>query len=444
MGQRLGELLVRDDRATPEDIQEGLRRAAARGTRLASALVELGRLSVDDAARALAAQLGVPAALARHLEGRDVALIELIPAEIAQALAVLPLAVSRGRDALVVCARDPLSSTVATLERITHRPVVLAVAPECALLPLIAEHYPPGVASAADPVPFEIDVDLDTGPVAVPAPSAVSEIAIDFDTDVLDDDAAPSGEAMDVGSLQLVGLDDLGVARDPSQIISSNKIRGVDTDAFRKVDTEPGRRRVTGPFDAVEPPSGAWPAVEARPEPRPRTTTAERTAMVAPPTLELAPALVLVHAAESRDDIVAAAVAYLRHAFTAGLVFAVRDGLAVAHAGFGTERMDDAIDTISIPLAQPSALRTALDRRGEFVGPPSTTSAAQDRFFRLFGGAPAWVVVSPVVVHDRVVHLLYGHGPHEAYREAAANLGTLATAAAQTYTRLIREAKLVV
>jgi hypothetical protein len=110
-------------------------------------------------------------------------------------MGALPLATARDRDALVVCVRDPFPTATETLERATGRPVMLAVAVEVALLPLIAATYP----VAYDSVPDEIDVDLDTGPVLAPA-------------------VGPEADALDPALLQLVDLDDRRVSKDHSQV----------------------------------------------------------------------------------------------------------------------------------------------------------------------------------------------------------------------------------
>jgi hypothetical protein len=381
VSDRIGEILVRNGVVSETDVRDAIAVARQRRMRLASALVTLGRLSIDDASRALAEQHGVPAALEKHLSGRDLALAELLPQELAWSLGALPLAVSRGNDALVVCTRDPVPSAITTLERATGRSVMLAVAVEIVLLPLIQDTYA---------APEEVEVDLDTGPV---------------DTD----------HALDPAHLQLVDLDDHGVSKDHSQV--DLRIPSID---------QTGRNRITGPFRAITP------AIPAQVEPPART-------------LALDPALVAITAAESRDEVVDAMLAFLRHTFRAGVVFSCKDGLALGQAGFGNDVVADTVTSLVVPLSQPSVLKAAHDRFASFAGPPGseTASTVQDRFFKLFGGLPPQkVVVVPVIIKERVINLLYGHAPRQrSVEEAAIELGTLAAAAEEAFVRIILETK---
>lgn len=391
---RIGELLVRDGIVTADDVREALAVARAQRLRLVSALVTLGRLGADDAARALARHHGVPAALPRHLEARDLALAGLVPGGLARELGVVPIAVQRHGDALVVCARDPSPQVAARLQAVTGRAIVLAVAPVLLLAPVIAETYADG-----DGVPEEYDVDVDdSGPVVA---------ADDFDP-------------LSSGVLQLVDLDDHGVAKDPMPSYSTGPFVAAGAEPGTSATPSTGVRRISSPLAAVTAPP---PAAPAR-------------------ALALDPALVAIAAAASGDDVVDAVAAYLRHRFRCGAVFVVRDGLALGQAGFGSDAADDAIAAMTVPLAQPSVLQIAHDRAATYVGAPVTGSVVQDRLSRLFGAIPDEVVVVPVVVNARVVNLLYGHAPRLfAATEAAAELATLADAAAQALLRIILEAR---
>lgn len=381
---RIGDILVRNGLVSEADVRDAIAVARDRRMRLASALVTLGRLSIDDASRALAEQHGVPAALEKHLAGRDLVLADLLPQQLAWSLGALPIAVSRGKDALVICTRDPVPSAVTTLERATGRPVMLAVAVEIAILPLIEDAYA---------APDEVEVDLDTGPVETAEQHEIS---------------------LDPANLQLVDLDDHSVSKDHSQV------------DLRTPSNDPTGHRTTGPF---------------------RATTASIPAQVEPParTLALDPALVAITAAETRDDVVDALLAYLRHTFRAGVVFSCKEGLALGQAGFGNDVVADTVGSLVVPLSQPSVLRVAHDRVASFAGPPGseTASTVQDRFFKLFGGLPPQkVVVVPVTIKSRVVNLLYGHGPrYGSVEEAAIELGTLADAAEEAFVRIILENK---
>jgi hypothetical protein len=402
---RIGEILLRAGLATDADIEEALALAHERRMRLASALITLGKVWPDDAARALAEQAGVPAALEKHLQGRDVTLAELLPPQYAWSMGALPIATQRARDAIVVCTRDPVPSAVTTLERVMGRPVVLAVAAEIVLLPLIAEAYPVGLAPDAVPVEVEVDVDLESGPI---------ELA----------HVAEPEPALDPATLQLVDLDDRSVTKDPSQVVE--RLPGALS--------SPAIPLSIGGRDRLRRTTGAQ-AVHA-------SALGEIELPERPMGTSLDPTLVALAAAETSDDVVAAIEKYLRYAFTTGVVFVLKDGLALGQAGFGPNVIDSAVEALALPLSSPSVLRIAQERAATFAGPPPEGSLVQERFFKLFGGEPPEVAVVPIVIRGRVINLLYAHGPrHRAIADAAQELMTVAEAAGDAFVRIIREQK---
>jgi hypothetical protein len=407
---RIGEILLRAGLATEADIEEALEVARARRMRLASALITLGRVWPDDAARALAEQAGVPAALEKHLQGRDVTLAELLPPQYAWSMGALPIATSRGRDAIVVCTRDPVPSAVTTLERVIGRPVVLAVAAEVVLLPLIAEAYPVGLQPDAVPMEVEVDVDLESGPI---------ELA----------HVAEPEPALDPAKLELVSLDDRSVTKDPTQVVE--RLPGAMSSPAIPLSIG-GRDRLRRTTGAQAVHASALGEIEL-----PAAPLRDR-----PHGTPLDPTLVALAAAETRDVVVTALEKYLRHAFDAGVVFVLKDGLALGQAGFGPNVVDSAVEALALPLSSPSVLRLAQERAATFAGPPPNGSLVQERFFKLFGGEPPHVAVVPIVIRGRVINLLYAHGPRRGgIEDAAQELTTVAEAAAEAFVRIIREQK---
>src|SRR5690349_1836879 len=127
--------------------------------RLGSCLVDAELVTADAVARALGRLHTIPAALERHLGGRDPELAALVPGELARAHVVLPLA--RARDGgVVVAMRDPRDAqVVALLERHVGGKVVPAVACELVLRRHVELAYPAPVE--------EFDVSFDSGPMPV-------------------------------------------------------------------------------------------------------------------------------------------------------------------------------------------------------------------------------------------------------------------------------------
>ena len=102
--ERLGEILVREDLITPEQLRKGLEYQCAQGGRLGTALVKLGFIADDDMAIILAQQYGLPAVNLAELDV-DPEVVRVIPMETALRHQVLP--VSRFGASLTVALADP-------------------------------------------------------------------------------------------------------------------------------------------------------------------------------------------------------------------------------------------------------------------------------------------------------------------------------------------------
>ncbi len=191
--KRIGEILVGNGWIEQDVLDRALAKQREIPRRLCSLLVAAGVLDSDLASRALGEQLGVAAVLQKHLDHRDRSLAALIPAEIARAWWVLPIG-RLGNGDLIVCARDPRPSVLATLQAVLGDTIVLAVGPAAQVESLVVETY--GAPEE------DFDVDMSTGPIA------------SLDLDPLPDEGDPMGS---LGNLQLVELDDQGVTRDPTQ-----------------------------------------------------------------------------------------------------------------------------------------------------------------------------------------------------------------------------------
>lgn len=205
---RIGERLHRDGLIAAEDLATALADQPIAGRRLCSLLIVRGVLDPDAAAKSLAEQLGVAAALIKHLDNRDQSLTMLVPANIARQHYVLPI--GRMRDGeIVICVRDPKPETQAIFERILHKPVLVTVAAAHTLEPLIEATYPPVITQdfgmrfarsgnvPEPPTPqsfaagtirtqpgdvedeFDIDIDMDTSSAATMSPETFALVDLD-------------------------------------------------------------------------------------------------------------------------------------------------------------------------------------------------------------------------------------------------------------------------
>ena len=144
MAVRLGELLLRERRVTPTQLQEALTYQRSNGGRLGASLVKLGILSDDDITGVMSRQYGVAAVDLSQIT-IDPALIRLIPAETAGKYNVIP--VGRSGNTLTLAMTDP--TNVFAMDDIKFRTglnVEPVVASETAIQEAVKQHY--GAASA--------------------------------------------------------------------------------------------------------------------------------------------------------------------------------------------------------------------------------------------------------------------------------------------------------
>ena len=139
MAVRLGELLLREKRVTPTQLQEALTHQRANGGRLGTTLVKLGFLKDEDVTEVLSRQYGVPAIDLRDFE-LDAALVRLIPGETAAKYNVIP--VTRTGNTLTLAMTDP--TNVFAMDDIKFRTglhVEPVVASDTAIREAVAKHY---------------------------------------------------------------------------------------------------------------------------------------------------------------------------------------------------------------------------------------------------------------------------------------------------------------
>jgi type IV pilus assembly protein PilB len=104
MPVRIGELLLKEKRITPEQLQEVLAYQKANGGKLGLILVKLGFAKDEEITALLSKQYGVPSINLHQFE-IDPAVIKLIPPETAQKYQIIPL--SRAGATLTIAMTDP-------------------------------------------------------------------------------------------------------------------------------------------------------------------------------------------------------------------------------------------------------------------------------------------------------------------------------------------------
>src|ERR1700693_3117019 len=144
MPVRIGELLLKEKRITPEQLQQALNHQKANGGKLGYNLVRMGFVKDEEITALLSKQYGVPSInLAQFTI--DPVVVKLVPADSAQKYQLIPL--SRSGQTITIAMTDP--TNVFAMDDIkfkTGYTVEPVVASETAIIEAIQKYYPtPGV-----------------------------------------------------------------------------------------------------------------------------------------------------------------------------------------------------------------------------------------------------------------------------------------------------------
>jgi type IV pilus assembly protein PilB len=147
MAVRIGELLLKEKRITPDQLQEALNYQKANGGKVGYNLVKLGFVKDEELTALLSKQYGVPSINLAQFE-IDLTVIKLIPAETAQKYQIIPL--SRSGATLTIAMTDPTNVfAMDDIKFMTGYNVEPVVASETAVAEAIVRYYALGKQAAA-------------------------------------------------------------------------------------------------------------------------------------------------------------------------------------------------------------------------------------------------------------------------------------------------------
>jgi type IV pilus assembly protein PilB len=149
MPVRIGELLLKEKRVTPEQLQQALNHQKANGGKLGFNLVKLGFVKEEEITALLSKQYGVPSINLVQFD-IDPAVIKLIPADTALKYQIIPL--SRSGATLTIAMTDPTNVfAMDDIKFMTGYNVEPVVASEAAVVDAIRRYYPSAAKAAAAP-----------------------------------------------------------------------------------------------------------------------------------------------------------------------------------------------------------------------------------------------------------------------------------------------------
>jgi type IV pilus assembly protein PilB len=187
MAVRIGELLLKEKRITPEELQQALNYQRQRGGKLGHNLVKLGLVRDEEITALLSKQYGVPSIAIGQFE-IDPLIVKLIPAETAQKYQVLPL--SRSGATLTIAMTDPTNVfAMDDIKFMTGYNVEPVVASETAVVEAIQAYYSRASAPSVPAAPSALEA----------ASRALEEMPLapgGADVEVLDEFEEISAEAL--------------------------------------------------------------------------------------------------------------------------------------------------------------------------------------------------------------------------------------------------------
>ncbi|MFO7766766.1 MAG: type IV-A pilus assembly ATPase PilB [Pelovirga sp.] len=155
---RLGELLVRNQMISDDQLAKAVTEQKREGIRLGAALINLGYVQEHDLASFLSKHYGVPSIDLKEFDV-DPAVIKLIPAEVAQKYQLLPI--NRAGSTLIIAMSDPSNIfAIDDIKFMTGYNVEVVVASEAAIKEAIDSYYDQS-ASMADALSEFDDIDLE-------------------------------------------------------------------------------------------------------------------------------------------------------------------------------------------------------------------------------------------------------------------------------------------
>src|SRR4026209_1173277 len=159
MPVRIGDLLLKEKRITPAQLQEALSYQKSNGGKLCFNLVKLGFVKDEEITALLSKQYGVPSINLAQFE-IDGGIIKLIPADTAQKYQIVPL--SRAGSTLTIAMTDPTNVfAMDDIKFMTGYNVEPVVASETAVGEAIDKYHPtkaakPPVAAPSGPSALEV------------------------------------------------------------------------------------------------------------------------------------------------------------------------------------------------------------------------------------------------------------------------------------------------
>ncbi len=140
MSVKLGQILIKAGRISPDQLEEGLRNQVVHGGKLGTNLIEMGFIKEQELALILGHKLGVPFISAEQIAGINDEIRGHISAEVADKYKVIPLQLEKKRLSLAMA--DPSDfSAIDAISFLTGYIIRPVVCPELLLVKMLDKYY---------------------------------------------------------------------------------------------------------------------------------------------------------------------------------------------------------------------------------------------------------------------------------------------------------------
>jgi hypothetical protein len=124
------------------------------------------------------------------------------------------------------------------------------------------------------------------------------------------------------------------------------------------------------------------------------------------------------------------------------LILNVQGELVSGWRGLGQGVSEKAVRRIGVTLREPNTFKLVRDLKSHFVGPMKRTPGMEVFYKLLGGGYPRTAVILPLLVREKLVHLLYvDQGPDQLTPPDVGELLILSQSVTRSYEALIRQRK---
>jgi hypothetical protein len=169
---------------------------------------------------------------------------------------------------------------------------------------------------------------------------------------------------------------------------------------------------------------------------------ASKPSLTTPPGNRLSVEAVVEALADAVDGDSATDVAmrFASKRWQSSLLLAVKEGAALGQRGHGSQLSAEVVRAVAIPLESPSIVKAAHEAKRVVLEPPPDAGAIHERVVKLLGG-PRNPNAAAILVANRISHVFVVGDLVDDGEDGPADLGRLATALGEAYTRSGRPVK---